>query len=110
MGMSWSGLGAPTRRSHDCSKEGSFAARCVLMPSAWPSNHSFPRRATAMWGLGPVHDWIARSHQGEVVGHALGVKRVALGLLSRCRYGLRSERPHDAVGVPAPGFATIDLD
>lgn len=34
------GLGAPTRRSRDHSKEGSLVARCLFMPSAWPSDHS----------------------------------------------------------------------
>jgi hypothetical protein len=85
------------------------AARCVLMPSARPSNRSIAPRAIALWGLGRLHEQIARSREGGLVGHALGAKRVALGQLSRGRYGLRSEPPHDGAGIPASGFATIDL-
>ena len=90
--------------------EGGFVGRALLfVPSARPSNRSIPPRAIALWGLGPLHEQIARSHEGGLVGHALGAKRVALGPLSRGRYGLGRGPPHDGVGVPAPGFATIDL-
>ena len=68
-----------------------------------------PLRAIASEGVGPLHEQIARSRDGGLVGHALGAKRVALGPLSRGRYGLGRGRPHDGVGVPAPGFATVDL-
>ena len=74
-----------------------------------PDGKGQPLRAIASWGLGPLHEQIARSHEGGVVGHALGAKRVALGPLSRGRYGLGRGASHDGVGVPAPGFATIDL-
>ncbi len=75
-----------------------------------PDGKGQPLRAIASWGLGPLNEQIARSHEGGVVGHALGAKRVALGPLSRGRYGLGRGAPHDGVGVPAPGFGTIDLD
>ena len=104
-----SGLGAPTRRSRTGSKEGSLAARCV-MPSARPSSRSIAPRAIALWGLGSLHERVARSHEGGVVGHALGAKRVALGPLSRGRSRLGRGAPGDGVGVRAPGFGTIDLD
>ena len=84
------------------SKEGSLAARCIFMPSARPSNRSIPPRAIAWWGLGPLHELIVRSHEGGVVGHALGAKRVALGPLSRGRDGLGRGARHGGVGVPAP--------
>jgi hypothetical protein len=108
-GIAWSGLGAPTRRSRDHSKEGSSAARGVFMPSARPSSRSIPPRTIALWGVGSLHEPIARSHEGGVVGHALGAKRVALGPLSRGRSRLGRGAPRDGVGVPAPGFATFDL-
>ena len=66
-------------------------------------------RAIAVWGLWPLHEQIPRSHEGGVVGHALGAKRVALGPLSRGRHGLASRAPHDEVGIPALGFTRIDL-
>jgi hypothetical protein len=47
-----------------------------------------PPRAIALWGLGPLHEQIARSRERGLVGHALGAKRVARGPLSRCRYGV----------------------
>ena len=74
-----------------------------------PDGKGQPLRAIASWGPGPLNEQIARSHEGGVVGHALGVERVALGPLSRGRYGLGRWAPDDGVGVPAPGFATIDL-
>ena len=40
-----------------------------------------PLQAIASWGLGPVNDQVARSHEGGVVGRALGAKPVALGPL-----------------------------
>ena len=48
-----------------------------------PDGKGQPLRAIASWGLGPLHEQIARSHEGGLVGHALGAKRVALGPLSR---------------------------
>jgi hypothetical protein len=102
------GLGAPTRRSRDHSKEGSSAARWTSR-CARPSKCSTSPRAIAVWGLGPLHEQIPRSHEGGVVGHALGAKRVALGPLSRGRYGVASRTPHDDDGIPAPGFRRIDL-
>ena len=63
----------------------------------------------ALSGLGPFHEPIARSREGGAVGHALGAKRMALGPLSRGRYGLGREAAHDGIGVPAREFATIDL-
>ena len=75
-----------------------------------PDGKGQPLRAIASWGLGRLNEQIARSHEGGVVGHALGAKRVALGPLSPSRYGLARGAPHDGVGVPARGFATIDLD
>ena len=83
--------GAPTRRSRDRSKEGSSAARCTSR-CARPSNGSTSPRAIAVWGLWPLHEQIPRSHEGGVVGHALGAKRVALGPLSRGR-SPRSRKP-----------------
>jgi hypothetical protein len=59
--------------------------------------------------MGRLHEQIARSHQGGGGGHALGAKRVALGPLSRGRYGLGRRAPHDGVGIRSPGLATIDL-
>jgi hypothetical protein len=53
-------------------------------------------------GTGALNDQIARSHDGGLVGHALGAKRVTLGPLIRARYGLGRGLPHDSVGVPAP--------
>jgi hypothetical protein len=61
-------------------------------------------------GSGGSHEEIARLLEGGVVGHALGAKRVALGPLRRGGYGLGRGAPHDGIGVPAPGFATVDLD
>ena len=61
-----------------------------------------PLRSIASWGLGPLHEQIARSREGGVVGRALGAKRVALGPLSRGRYGLGREAPRDGVGVQPP--------
>lgn len=74
-----------------------------------PDGNGQPLRAIAAWGLGPPNEQIARSHEGGVVGRALGAKRVAFGPLSPDRDGLRSGPPHDGIGVPAPAFATIDL-
>jgi hypothetical protein len=74
-----------------------------------PEGTGQPFRAIASWELGIFYEQIARSHEGGVVGHALGAKRVALGPLSRGRYGLARGAPHDGVGLPAPGLATIDL-
>ena len=74
-----------------------------------PDGTGQPFRAIASWEMGAFYEQIARSHEGGIVGHALGAKRVALGPLSRGRYGLRPGVPHDGVGVPAPGFATTDL-
>jgi hypothetical protein len=68
-----------------------------------------PVLAIASWGLGPLHEQIARSLQGGIVGHALGAKRVALGPLCRGRYGLGSGPPYDGIRIPASGLATIDL-
>ena len=53
-----------------------------------PDGKGQPLRAIAAWGLGPLHEQIARSHEGGVVGHALGAKRVAFGPLSPGRDGL----------------------
>jgi hypothetical protein len=61
-------------------------------------------------GLGPLHEQIARSRDGGLVGHALGAKRVAIGCVSPGRFGLASGAPHDGVGVSARGLARIDLD
>lgn len=74
-----------------------------------PDGTGQPFRAIASWELGIIYERIARSHEGGVVGHALGAKRVALGPLSPGRYGLARGVPHDGVGVPVPGFATIDV-
>jgi hypothetical protein len=41
-------------------------------------------------GSGGTYEEIARPLEGGFVGHALGAKRVALGSLSRGRYGLAS--------------------
>jgi hypothetical protein len=109
-GISWSGLGAPTRRSRDYSKEGSLAARGVFMPGARPSSRSIPPRAVASWGVGSLDGRIARSLEGGVVGHALGAKRVALGPVRRGRLCLGRGAPGDGVDVRAPGFAAFDLD
>jgi hypothetical protein len=75
-----------------------------------PDGKGQPLRAIASWGPGPLDEQIARSHEGGIGGHALGAKRVALGPLSRGCYPLGRGAPHDGVGVPARGFATIDLD
>ena len=74
-----------------------------------PDGKGQPRRTIASWEQGALHEQIARSHKGGIVGHALGAKRVALGPLSRGREGLGRGTPHDGVGVAAHGFATIDL-
>jgi hypothetical protein len=74
-----------------------------------PDGEGQPLRTIVSWGLGPLHEPIARSHDGGLVGHALGAKRMALGPLRRGRYGLGRGPRHDGVGVPAPGFATIRL-
>jgi hypothetical protein len=75
-----------------------------------PDGTGQPFRAIALWEVGAFYERIARSHEGGIVGHAFGAKRVALGPLSPGRYGLARGAPHDGVGVPAPGFARIDLD
>ena len=88
-----------------------MAARCIASQrSARPSSRSIPPRAISLWGLGSLREQIERSHDGGDVGHALGAKRVALGPLSRVRYGLGLGARHDGVSVSARGFATIDLN
>jgi hypothetical protein len=74
-----------------------------------PDGKGQPLWAIVSWGLGPLNEQIARSHEGGVVGHALGAKRVALGPPSRGRYDLQSGPSHDRVGDPAPRSPRVDL-
>ena len=98
-----SGRRFPERRvAHRSSSHSGLRGRAGLAAG----RQGEPFRAIASWGLGAFSGQIARSHEGGIVGHALGAKRVALGPLSP---GLARGAPDDGVGVPAPGFATIDL-
>jgi anti-sigma regulatory factor (Ser/Thr protein kinase) len=73
------------------------------------------RTAGSLLGRSPCGEWgpsTSRSldnTKGGPSAHALGVKRVAFGILSRGRSGPGPGAPYDGVGVPAGGFATIDL-
>jgi hypothetical protein len=86
-----------------------LAARCVFMPSARLIEPLDPSWGDLLVGTGAFHEQIERSHDGGDDGHALGAKRVALGRLSRGRYGLGLGARHDGVSVSARGFATIYL-
>jgi hypothetical protein len=78
-----------------------LAARRAFMPSARLIEPLDLSSGDLLVGTGAFHEQIERSQDGGDVGHALGAKRVALGPLSRGRYGLGRGARHDGVSVSA---------
>jgi hypothetical protein len=100
-GNSWSGLGHPRGDRATTRRRARWPRAASSRPARGPRT-ARPSSGDRRVRTGPLlHKQMSRSHEGGVVGQALGARRVALGPRSRGRHGLGRVAPHDGVGDPA---------